>query len=619
MRRRTGSARGWTAAAVTVVLWSAFALVVPLTLSFWPDELPSSSVAAAPGDQVALTAPIAIDAHVNAVSAERGVVALGSEQGTQDRRLLRNNLAAGQGALIADGVHFRIGRSQFDVVPGRAQVGDPAVLKAFSTGSFESLTARRSILTVAISESRDVEVTNVTLEFVRRRKGPFSFKGTGDIFGLRHSFEGSIGSADKRLAAQPPVKIAIAGPLLTASFDGHAPENGGATLVGTLDASLPVGPRGPMSLEGLAKSLTAGGGVSGAEIRITGGVEWSPKALAFQTATVRYLGQEAKGALHLAFGPVRTKVSGTLAAKSIDITGLAKADTTRGALPSTLEALLGRAVSWYPSRDGGSALGEVDADIRLSTGRIIGVPLEAGAAAFTIYKQDDKFNATISELGLAGGRANGNLAVDLGQSPPLSTLRAKIDNIDIETIASITGGGPLLQGTSSLTVDVRALGSSLDEVTRSLDGSLTVVQRAGGRLGIDVKGLLQITQRNFAVGWPAVRGSTSYDQLDAKLIMRGGSVTFENVLLRAGDSVMSAQGGFGVTGGRLFIDLASSSPALVGQAARSGPVDATPAVEPDVLEIRGTFAVPEARRKSVPRAADPAVPQGKAAGTRGPG
>ena len=601
-----GNKRGRVAAAITVVAWSVLGLVVPLSLSMAPGDLPSGAVVAASRDQVALTVPIAVDFLGVGLVAERGTLSLlnvtnSGENRVAERRLLSN----GQGVLAADGVEFSLGRIAVPANASAVATDEPALLTALATSQFETMKLRRSTIIVAVAENRTERLTNVTMEVSRRRKALFGFKGTADIRGLPHAIEGSFGSGDKRAMSTPPLKISINGPLIKATFDGRASLAGKSALAGAMELVIATDAPSPLGLRALTNSLPAAHVASSEDVRIKGDADWAGDALAFDKATVQYRGQEAQGVLHVSFGQSRTKFSGTLAAKTLDIGQVLRGDQPTNIAIATLEHVASHVAAWVPSLSSASALSEVDADIRLSTGRFTGLPLEAGAAAVSVYLQSGKLNAAISEFNYAGGHATGQVAIDFSRPVPVASIRAKADGIDLATLTFATAGHAILQGPAAVAIDLKSEGLNADQIARSLEGQVTLSQKDWGRFGLDIKSLTALTQRNVVVGWPAMKGSTNFEQLDVKMTVRAGSATIDSFVMKQGDGIVSGQGGFGVGGvasSRLFVDLVTTLANPFGQPALApGAADAGS----DALEIRGTFATPEARRKVAPRSADP--------------
>jgi AsmA-like C-terminal region len=607
MAVRGRSKRGGVAAAMSVIALTGLGLVIPISISLSPGDLPSGAVVAASGDQVALTTPIPMDIIGTQILADRGVLSLSNAKNSGDSRAAeRQLLGTGRGSLVADGVTFAIGVP----APGattapRDATDEPPLLTALATGQFETLNIRRSTLFVTYAANRTERLGNVALEVTRRRKALFAFKGTAEIRGLTHAIEGSFGSGDKRALVQPPLKLTINGPLIKATFDGTGPGSPTGAVAGMLDFAFAIDAPVALSLRTLTQAAPPSYAATADDFRIKGDMRWAQDALAFDKATVHLRGQEAQGALHIGFQPTRTTFSGTLAADSLDIGQLLRGNQQKSVALETIEGVAARIAFWLPSRSGASWLSDIDADLRFSASRIVGLPQEVGAAAVSLYMRAGKLNATVSEFNYGRGRATGEVTVDFDRAVPVATLRAKADGMDLAGLTAPIAGFPVLTGPAQILVDLKSEGLGADQIARSLHGQISLLQKDWGRLGIDVRSLLVSTQRTSAVGWPALRGFTTYDQLDAKMTVRAGSVSIDSLTMKQGDGIITANGGFGLSNGRLFVDVMSPPAAPFG---RLLPVQglADPTVE--TIEFRGTFATPEARRRAPPRSADPVTP-----------
>lgn len=593
--------RGRVAAAVSVLAWSALVVIIPLAISLSTDDQRPGAVVAASSDQFGLTSPLSIDLFGLSMTAERGTVSmLGTGAARETRASLRQSLGAGAGWIAAEGMTFTFGtRPGRDATP--AEDGfDPALLTALSAMQFDTLVVRRATVIVPIAAARTERLTNVALE-VKRRKTGITFKGSGDLRGIPHALEGSLGSSDKRPPAALPFRLSIDGLLVKATLDGRLQPLGGPIFAGQMDLAIATGQPALMGLRAIAGSLPKSTGPEFDVVRIRGEGEWSAGAVALDKATVNFRGQEAIGAVHVGIGPERTKCSATLAAKSLDAVELLKADRTKSVALETVDRIAGQIATWISAGRSAPEPG-IDADLRISTGRITGLPLGTGSAAISIVMQAGQLDAEISELTYAGGRASSQIAIDFNRLRPVATVRARVDGADLAALSTAAIGQPLLQGTGLVSMDLRSEGLTADALSQSLDGQVTLVQKDGGRLGLDLKALAALAGRPGVVGWPALRGGTTFDQLDGQLSIRGGSATIDTLTLKQADTTVSLTGGIGFASSRLFVDI------LVPETSTTTAAAAVPPGETDVavIELRGSLGSPEAtaRRRHRPDPGD---------------
>jgi hypothetical protein len=553
-------------------------------------------VVAASSDQIGIITPVAIDLFGVPVSAERGTVSLlGRGEDADSRTKLRQMLAAGAGRIMAEGVTLSFGTSASSRITAFDEGFEPALLTSLSNGLYESLLVRRATLIVPVSAERVERLTNVELEITRVRKLMLQFKGTADVRGIPHTIEGTIGSTDKRQIGSPPVKVSVDGLLIKATLDGRLQPSGGPMFAGNLDLAVATDVPKLIGLRAIAGSLPKTTGPEFDVLKVKGGAVWSAEALALDAATVNFRGQDAQGAVHVAFGTDRNKFSATLAAKSLDAIQLLKSDSSKSMAFETVDRIAGQISNWLSAgtRD---RVDNVDADLRISTGRITGLPLGAGSAAISIVMQGGKIDAEISELMYAGGRASSQVSIDLNRLRPVMVVRARVDGMDFAALTTATLGQPLLQGTGLVSMDVRSEGLTADALARSLDGHVNLSQADGGRLGLDLRSLLAQSGRGGAVGWPALKGSTSFDQLDGKVSIRGGSATIDSLTMTQGGTTISMSGEIGISAGRLSVDVQVPQPA-----GASTPSDQTMGI----IELRGSLLTPEATSRFRSRNSEP--------------
>lgn len=593
--------RGRLAAAISVLAWSALAVIIPVAVSVTTDAPPPGAVVAASSDQIGIITPLAIDLFGVPVSAERGTVSLlGRGEDPDSRTRLRQMLAAGTGRILAEGVALSFGASPLSQNTAFDEGFDPALLTSLSNGQYESLLLRRATMIIPVSAQRVERLTNVELEVSRVRKSMLQFKGTADVRGIPHTIEGTIGSTDKRQNGTPPVKVTIDGLLIKATLDGRMQPSGGPMFSGQLDLAVATDVPTLIGLRAIAGSLPKTAGPEFDVLKVKGGAVWSAEALALDAATVNFRGQEAQGAVHVAFGADRNRFSATLAAKSLDAVQLLKSDSSKSLALETVDRIAGQISNWLSSGTTDHAH-SVDADLRISTGRITGLPLGAGSAAISIVMQGGKIDAEISELTYAGGRASSQIAIDLNRLRPVMVVRARVDGMDFAALTTATLGQPLLQGTGLVSMDVRSEGLTADALARSLDGHVNLSQTDGGRLGLDLRSLLAQSGRTATTGWPALKGSTSFDRLDGKVSIRGGSATIDSLTLIQGETSISLTGEIGLEASHLSVDVQVPQPA-----AGSTPADQNVGI----IELRGSLSTPEATPRVRSRSGEPSSASG---------
>jgi AsmA protein len=359
----------------------------------------------------------------------------------------------------------------------------------------------------------------------------------------------------------------------------------------------------------LGASWPAGSGLRG--LKIKGQLDWSGSALAFDKSVFQMDGNEATGALTASLAGKQPSITGTLALKSLDVTEYLTGQ-------SAAQRLASLSWNWLASGEISMPLSKhFDADVRMSASRVVAGSVAFGRSAAALSLKDGQLLADFAELDLDGARGSGQLAIDFTGARPKLMMRGKLDDVDAGRATSMIFGGSPFQGTATVDADLTATGERVSDLVDTVSGKLAIGFGAGGRLGVDVKSLLDAVQKQEIEGWDlAARGQTSLDRLDARLLLRDGVVSSERVQASAGDVMLTATG---------TVHLATNwldARVLVGSPSPSAAHDAR-AGRPDVLLLRGPWASPAIKSGTAPPSgagpgAAPAEPAALplAAGTR---
>lgn len=577
--------------ALAAVIWIGLLLTAPILISLYSSDLPfHDAVVAAPRDAFTISQPVVLPTSP-VVRVERGTIIVVDSSGKP------TSGAATEAALASGAANLVIQNGVLNIGPGAAaaaaaepQAALAPLVQSLATLGFETLGIRRGAVQIALPGGGLETLSDVQANVSLKRKGQVTIKGTGQLRGHKIQVDATTGvaSAERKPqhgapagAAGPrlPVKVALKGELIDVSFEGRlATESWSSTVLqGQGEMSVP-------RVRRLARSLGAywptGSGLE--NLVVNGQIELSSQAIAFEKARVRLDGNEATGALGLALSGERPQLTGTLAFTSLDIMpylaetrpeeGLSLASLATG----TLSAPLGM---------------HLDADLRLSAGRVKAGPLELGNAATTVTLKSGHLLADLAELAIAGGTGAGQLRADFTGFQPKLSFRGKLSRVELARLGTAMTGHTILQAPATLIADLTATGGKTPELLRTLGGRLSVKSDEAGRIGIDLRGLAAAAEQSEQLlGWmPAAKGSTPFEQLDLRLILRDGVLLTDTAEVVSGDSRWTATGLLNLPASR--IDL------RVLQSPLAGAVPATPAktgvaARASVLEMRGEWTLP---------------------------
>jgi AsmA protein len=501
-----------------VLLWTIVGIGFPLLYSF-DDHRPlgiGGAVQAAPRHQFLVGEPVALGFGV---TLERATLFLADRP--NETASLDAILAGGKGAFVVEGGAFR-----FDARRAAAAFEDfPApIVGAVYAGQFETLKLRRSRLTIVLGEDRVETLTNVTAEISNRRRSGLSVQGTADIRGAAHTIDLQFGApAERRLPTRIPIRLSVKGPLLTGTLDGRLAAGEPLLAQGAVEWSTP-------DLRRMAQAfgLSVPDGPALGAVKVRGQLDWNRTMITFDKATFVSDSGEATGLAALDLEKSRPTVAATLAFKALDATRLVAAFQPRtDSFPWTDF----RNRSFLPlARD-------VDFDVRLSARSGKAGAIKVGALAATLNIKDGKMLAEIAEIELGGGKGSAQASADVTLAQPRFDWRAKLTGVDAGRLTTYLLGTPVLTGSATVQAEMTAEGGDAARLGASGHGTIGVRLAEGGRLPLDMKTLFATTTPPSLPGWePWTRSPTTFESLDAKLLVQNGAVVQATGAFTVGDA-----------------------------------------------------------------------------------
>jgi AsmA protein len=561
-----------------MLAWLGLGLTAPLLINHYSSDLGLRGVVAAPRDSFTIDRPFEIGQSPQ-VTVERGTIVLVNTSGKEATgEPIETMLARGDAGLVLDGATLLVSATKW-TVPSLEGPEAPLV-EVVRNRNWESLTIRRGTFIVSMPGGQVESLNDVQADVSLKRKGAVTVKGSALLRGQRVSFQATAGTqVDRKGAPNLPLKLQLKSPLLEASFDGRLGLGEGLQLNG----------QGEVLIERVRQAarwfgaVWPSGGLGLTKFAAKGQLDWSGHSLDFDKATFRMDGNEATGVLGLKLRGSRPEITGTLALRSLNLSPylpsaankggeppLNWAALTAGLLDLSLEPILG-------------------VDVRISAERVTAGDVELGRSAATVTLREGRLIADLAELEFVGGKGNGQIRADLTGYYPKVAMRLKLDDVDLGRISTAVAGRAAVQGPVGVIADVTASGVTGFDLIRTLSGRISIRAQQGGKLGIDLKNMHAVAQSGEAQVWgAALRGSTAFDQLDLRLIVREGVVMSETAELVSGDTAWNATGLISLPAGRMDVRLV--------QGAKLGP--ARPPAEAagaKTLELRGPWSRPQVR------------------------
>jgi AsmA protein len=409
----------------------------------------------------------------------------------------------------------------------------PLLVEQLVAMGFDALTVRQGTLHVTTADGMSETLGDIQAELTGRRKGQVAGKGSFTIRGQRLAFDGTLTQpAEKPTAARWPMKFALKGDLLEASFDGHLNVAEDLQLSGQVELSSPSLRRAarwfgvPVAI---AEGLNA--------VAVKGQINWARHSFAVEDAKVVIDGNEAAGALVLNLAGERPLIDATLAFHALDLTPYAEAARSQSFLFDRQTATWSLFDLSFP------VIRHVDADLRISAPKVTLKGFGLGRGAATIAVRSGKLLADIAELDLYGGKMSAQVTANANEIVPRYTLRGRVENFDTGPAGAALFGSPVLAGRSTLAVDIEGAGQTPAEVLRRLSGKAILTMPEGGRVALDMKALRTAAKANGPPGWGLLaKGQTILEPVEARAFIRGGVLITEMVQARSGAAGLAASG-----------------------------------------------------------------------------
>jgi AsmA protein len=257
------------------------------------------------------------------------------------------------------------------------------------------------------------------------------------------------------------------------------------------------------------------------------------QSVAFSGVNMELDGNAAEGVLSLTLGE-RPQLQGTLAAEQIDITPYVGSVQMLGAgnerewsrLPIKLDGLKG-----------------LEFDLRLSAARVMLAGSRIGRTALTANLRDGRFALNIGESRAFDGVVKGTIGIAGADTGADMKAQLQFTGVDLEKCFDLIFGMRKMEGRGDFALNLDASGSDVYEITRSLNGTGTLVAKNGALVGVNVEQLLRrLERRPLSGGGDFRNGRTPFENLTVLVKIVNGTANVEDVKLE-GSSVRLALDG----------------------------------------------------------------------------
>jgi AsmA protein len=391
-----------------------------------------------------------------------------------------------------------------------------------------------------------------------------SFAATGRVTWHGEPIDTSITLIDFAAALagdRSGLKVRLTGTPLKFAFEGNWSTRPTLKIDGVLTADS-TSLRNTLRWSGI-RPLTGGGFgpfALKAKAAITSGT------IALSAVNVELDGNVAEGVLTFATDGRQT-LQGTLAADELDLTPYI----------STIRLLTGNRRDWNRVPLTVDSLTGFDLDLRLSAAHITVARVKLGRTAIATNLRGGKLSMTIGESQAFGGILKGSLALAASGTDADFKSQFQFTDVDLESCLGEIFHFRRLQGRGDMALSIEAIGGSMLELARTMNGSANLTGRKGAMVGLNIEQLLRRLERRPLSGTGDFRnGRTPFEKLNVDVKIVDGTATVENVSLE-GTKVRLGLTGSASIPARDFDLRGVAALATTGSSAGSG--DTAPAFE----------------------------------------
>ena len=414
----------------------------------------------------------------------------------------------------------------------------------------QTLAIRGGLIKLRSSALDSEFLSDVEVQITPQRRSSATITGQVTFRGQRLRLNAAMSKASASGAeSRWPLQATITSNLFEAKFDGVIGEEKGLRLTGAVDLHVPrlreVAGWVGMSLP-RASSLEA--------LRLKGSLDWTGGTMAFSNATLTLDGNEGVGAITVARPRERTAVEGTLAFKRLDLTPYVTSAMVESSLPTPVSAASASTATQRPGIT--TLLDNLDADLRISSDALVIPGIEAGQGAIAVTLKNGKLLADVAELAIEDGVFKGQISVEQIGTDPRYGLNGKLEGVEAARLLQKPLGRNPLQGRVDITLSLATEGDTWEELMLALYGKAKVVMREGGRVGLDLRSLIQSARKAEVRGWQAASsGTTSLDDLALTIDIQNGVVHAMVANAKSGTSALFGGGYLDLPGRALEFSL----------------------------------------------------------------
>jgi AsmA protein len=369
----------------------------------------------------------------------------------------------------------------------------------------------------------DIQALNISL-LSEGADGPLNVDGSLTMRGLPLAIAATVSSLQTLLADQPTqLALKVSGKPFEVTYKGTLSLEAGTTLDGTVKLQAAsaralgdvLGRPVPADREADEVALSADLKVTPARIELSSlkanlGTATMVGALAVETKEGR---QHLLGNLdvsELDFGRLLTR-PGSAKSRPNATSGLAPAPPGPASPPAAPSAPVAtpppapavaasadrhdRIREWSDDPLNLAILGQLDANLTLSAGRLIYKDVRTGPSRLAVAVANGLARITLEDVELYGGRARGILTLDASGSVPAASSQFILSRVALQPFLTAAMRFPWLEGSGNMYMELAGQGLTERQMVEALSGKVDISSAEGAVIGLDVGKIVRNLQR----------------------------------------------------------------------------------------------------------------------------
>jgi AsmA protein len=391
--------------------------------------------------------------------------------------------------------------------------------------------------------------------------GPLQAKGSFAWRGEKVAVDGTLSSLRVLLEERrTSLSLKLAGQPIEASYEGTVDVASGLALEGNLSVKSPS----VLALGTWAGNKPIAGGRDVGALALSSPITGGNGRVSLPGLTALIGDTQLNGTLAVEAGPARPYVSGTLKLSELDLGGiLIRSAPSAGPDPAASDRRPPQAapqkvpqVRGFTKRAGGGSdwsddvidlgpLGLADADLALSTDRLLFKDVKTGPVRLAVHLKDSVAKLTLEQMQLYDGRGTGVVTLDGRSQVPATTVNLTLDRISAQPLLKDALGFEWLEGQSTLTVALTGQGVSERQIVSTLNGKVDLATNNGSIDAVDVSKILRGIEQGRFGGLRVAQGEkTAFSELAGTFNITNGVADNQDLRLVSPNVRVTGAGSF---------------------------------------------------------------------------